>query len=313
MRNIRQSRLVPHTEDIIKRYKSGESVTLIGKVYDIHRHSISKLLKRNGIKVNVEQRLINYNPFEDLENEEVQYWLGYIMADGNLFDKRISLHQTEKDIDILKNYCDFLGIGYENIKPKKRTNLNWDALYTVRFGHLETYNFLKSIGITENKSHALNITIPMSFPMLRGLIEGDGCIRIGNKNTTSVNFVTASSYLSDQIKHFLTENGIRFYFTDASINYINVTSIYTKKLIELIYTENVFPYNKRKFTKAQEIIKLVDEIAERKTIKYCEICELKAISRNLCNTHYHQWLREMKRTYGVNQLSEIETIERSIT
>lgn len=251
-----RNKLLPYTEEIIEKYNNGIGSSLLGKEYNCTHKTITLLLKKNNILIRGSKRLINHNPFKNLNDNEVQYWLGYIIADGNLFDKRISLFQTEKDIDVLHKYCNFLNISYNNIKKKKLQNPNWDNCYSVRFGNLETYHFLKSIGITENKSHTVNITIPITFPLLRGLLEGDGHFSIKKINTIKIILTTASIYLCNQVSSFLIKNNIKnsIYFNNGCYQIYTTSQENTRKLIKLIYPENCYPYNNRKYNKALSML-----------------------------------------------------------
>ena len=52
------------------------------------------------------KKLIDYNPFEDLTNEDVQYWLGWLASDGCVVGNRISLSVQRRDRDILEKLKD---------------------------------------------------------------------------------------------------------------------------------------------------------------------------------------------------------------
>ena len=54
------------------------------------------------------KKLIDYNPFEDLTNEDVQYWLGWLASDGCVVGNRISLSVQRRDRDILEKLNNFL-------------------------------------------------------------------------------------------------------------------------------------------------------------------------------------------------------------
>lgn len=251
-----KGKLIPFTQEIIKRYENGEGSIKMASEFRCNNKTILKILRDNGIIIRKSSKsLVKENPFKDLNNEEVQYWLGYIMSDGNLYDKRITLFQTEKDKDIIYNYCDFLKLPYSYIKEKKNLNKNWDKLLYIRFGHLETFNFLKEIGITENKSHILDIQIPITAPMLRGLIEGDGSIFITN-NKWNISFGTASLLLINKILNYLDNNDINLNIQTYKKFYsLSTSGQKAIKIIKLIYPENCILYNKRKYKKAQEAIK----------------------------------------------------------
>ena len=52
------------------------------------------------------------NPFENLEDQDVQYWLGWLATDGYVgttIEKRCALQLQEKDIDVIEKFNKFLG------------------------------------------------------------------------------------------------------------------------------------------------------------------------------------------------------------
>lgn len=51
---------------------------------------------------------------------------------------------------------------------------NNDGTYSARFKSSINVKQLKKYGITERKSHNLKLKTPITFEMLRGIIEGDG-------------------------------------------------------------------------------------------------------------------------------------------
>lgn len=53
------------------------------------------------------KKLINYNPFENLENKEVQYWLGWLASDGCITGNRIIISLQRQDRDVLEKFCSF--------------------------------------------------------------------------------------------------------------------------------------------------------------------------------------------------------------
>lgn len=242
---------------IIKEYLEGKNQNFLERKYKISRETIRKHLKIRGIDIRPTfQRKVKHNPFEDLTNPEVQYWLGWIITDGNIYKSRISLNSTGKDIDVLENYCNFLKIPISNIQRIKLKNPNHDDKCCVRFCNRGVSNYLKNLGIDERKSLTINPKIVLTPNLVRGLIEGDGSLNI-NRNSATVNFVTGSSFLSEKYVFFLNNNGIIFNLhKNKNCFVINVTGRRTLLLLNIIYPENCFPFGKRKYEKAIKILNL---------------------------------------------------------
>lgn len=239
--------------------EAGKSKAEIAKEIGVSSMTVLKYLKLNNIKRRAGgTSLVNENYFNKLESDEVQYWIGWIISDGNLYDKRVCLAVTQKDIDILEKYCKFLNLECSYIKTKKMNNKNWDKLSYVRFGNLETYNFLKSIGITEKKSKTISINIPMTFSILRGIIEGDGCIGMYRKKPI-ISISSASIQLISQISDFLWENNIKNSINKNGNCYsLAIICLQAYSIVKNIYPSEFIIHGNRKYNKALEIIKHYD-------------------------------------------------------
>jgi len=249
--------LVKQIEEL---YVSGFGKILISKKLGISIPSINKYLISGGIKSRPgSKRLVDINPFENLSNPDVQYWIGWIVSDGNIHDKRISLTTTKKDYDIARKYCDFIGLDYSNIKEHKRQNTNWDIKCDIRFGNAEIVKFLNSLGITEAKSKIISLNIPITFDMLRGLMDGDG--HYSSKKGGMVIYTSASLDLISQISEFLKENKIvSGYAPNGSCYNLRIKSNCIESFIkQLYYDENVVCSNRKRKT-VDEILKIRNEL-----------------------------------------------------
>lgn len=216
-------------------------------------------MKKRGIKVRQTfQRKVNFNPFQDLDNQEVQYWLGWLITDGNVFKNRISLNSTGKDLDVLKKYCKFLKIDESNIQIIKLKNPNHDDKCVVRFTNIEVADFLFKIGITPKKSFTVNPIIKFTSDLVRGLYEGDGHIKLYTNKKGLIcgktNFVTASKFLIKKLYSFLLKNNIEYHTSKQDNCYIiNIGGVKSLKLLDLIYPKNCKLYSERKFKQYQLI------------------------------------------------------------
>lgn len=152
------------------------------------------------------RKLINYNPFENLKDKEVQYWLGWLASDGCVTGNRIIISLQRQDRDVLEKFCLFLKNKisiFDGIYHKYK-----DFEYSrVSFRDTNTVNFLNSIGITSNKSKTLKINIPLNWDFVRGFFEGDGHFGI-HQNRPRIQFTCASKEFINQLKDFLSSNDI---------------------------------------------------------------------------------------------------------
>jgi intein/homing endonuclease len=112
-----------------------------------------------------------------IEGSNLWYLVGLITSDGCLSSDGRHIDITSKDYEFLREIKDSLnisnkiGIKYNSIKQKS---------FHIQIANKNFYDFLLSVGLTQNKSltvGSLNIQNQYFVDFLRGLIDGDGCIR----------------------------------------------------------------------------------------------------------------------------------------
>jgi hypothetical protein len=237
-------------EKAINLYNNGFSVAEIARIF----FCSEPYIKRGIIGENRKsRRLVTENVFSDLSREDVQYWLGWLASDGCVHKNRISLSLAEKDRDVLEKFRDFLGNPKINIREtihhKKFKQLS------ISFRNAEIAEFLKSLGITENKTFTLETLFPLSFPYMRGYIEGDGYI---DPKQDRICLVSASLVHIEQISAFLTKNLIEFsrhtkIQGEKNIHYLEINKQSSVlNLICLLYF-NACTFMNRKYNNACQI------------------------------------------------------------
>lgn len=228
-------------------YESGMKAYEICKRFNIS-HTVVKNAKHKGRKV-------KENVFSDIDNEEVQYWLGWLASDGCITDyNRIYIGLQGSDIEVLENFKLFLKTPDLKITTGKYRN-KFDYC-TLSFRNTEIAQYLKDLGITERKSKTLETNFPITFAYLRGYIEGDGYI---DSKRNRIQIGSSSEKHTYQIYDFLTENNIKssVYKTDKDRKSTFYTiEINTNKdvlhLVCLLYF-NACTYLTRKYNNAYQI------------------------------------------------------------
>lgn len=164
----------------LELYKTGKSLTQIGKELGVNRKRLSKDFKELGINVlpNGQKHLYNYNVFKQIDTEEKAYWLGFLYADGYInIDKGIELTLAEYDYDHLVKFRDFIGDKSIKISYKESCKA-----YRVCINSKEIAQDLINLGCKQAKS--LTLTFPTSEQVpeylihhfMRGYFDGDGCV-----------------------------------------------------------------------------------------------------------------------------------------
>lgn len=192
------------------------------------------------------RKLVKENKYLKLDKES-EYWIGMLSTDGSIYKTRISLRQN--NLEIITKYKRFLGNKVKIFEVKKDKYIQ----YAVQYRCKETVNILHKLGITENKSFTLELKIPITKHILRGIIDGDGCF-INKGYQRACRITTGSEKFKNQICKYLFKNSIRYReWKEKNVYRIQINRQESLlKLIDLIYTDaNV--YIEEKHCKAQDI------------------------------------------------------------
>ena len=210
---------------IIKEYKKGRTQKDIAKELKTYNTTIRRILLRSNVEVlgnDKQQAVVKHNPFLDLQDDETLYWLGYLIADGNVSSNRNRINiATNKDPEHLKKYISFLESPVKLTKYKNKRFKCWE--YSVNFANKEVKEYLISLGITPNKSLDVKINFDVSYSLLRVLIDGDGYVRKYSEARSHISLASGSIDLLNQIKDFLDKENIYSYIEiKKDINLINI-------------------------------------------------------------------------------------------
>lgn len=188
----------------------GLSLIELSKQSGIDRRTLSTNFKNMGIEIVNKQNLTKFDEhiFDEIDNEEKAYWLGFIFADGyissssNNFELSLGL----KDINHLEKFSQFM--KYTGVIKQD----SYRCRFLLRNKHL--WNTLNNYGCTPKKSLILKFPNKNIFKsedllrhFIRGYFDGDGCITY-QKNTNSVSGVCSVLGTSEFLDEF--ENILSF-------------------------------------------------------------------------------------------------------
>jgi len=254
-------------QDIKNLYESGLYPVDIAKKLNKHLTSVKRILIKYYKELRVESKSsINNILFENLKNRDVNYFLGLLATDGCIVNSRITLSLHEKDLDIIVKYKDFLKTK-NKIAYQKHTKFN-STQVRISVRNKTVTQRLISYGITSKKSETLCLSIPITWDMFRGFVDGDGSISGINKNKgCRIQIATISEKFKDQIQEFLKLNKIDFK-TYKSKNIYQITIHKDSEVLKCF--DNMYKdtetYIKRKFHSAT----LYRNILENKPLKFRE-------------------------------------------
>jgi hypothetical protein len=204
MRKLKELTKEEEQEIVLKRQNGLKRKDII-KEYGISDRHYQKVIIENGglIKQKVKKYNFNEDYFENIDTEDKAYFLGFIVADGNINSKTNNIKIIQKETDILykfKECIDFDG----NIFTRKDGKIS-----NIGLSSKKMKDDLSNLGIVGNKTMIVRYPeIPkhLEHHFMRGLFDGDGCISIhkkreGGRDTTDrgqVNICSGS-------KHFIEE------------------------------------------------------------------------------------------------------------
>ncbi len=157
---------------------------------------------------------INETVFEKCDTPEKAYWLGFIMADGNIKGDGqhyvLRFHLQKRDKNHVGKFLKFI----DSDVPIREDNHGDYSSIRVDINGKKFVNTLKQYGIIPRKTGKEQIkNIPKEYypDFIRGYFDGDGCLSIDrrkNKKKESLCFclICASVKFLEKIQHILMEN-----------------------------------------------------------------------------------------------------------
>lgn len=212
---------------IINMYNDGKSLRQMSKELNKTRKILSGILKEQNIAIRTttitsRKYIHDINFFENIDNENKAYWLGFLYADGFIESKRKNgnqkfgvtlsikdirhLEKFKKDLKATNGIKIYTGSGYA------KTNKFCKLLLTSQ----NTVNDLIKHGCVENKTNIL--TFPnflekeLVSHFIRGYFDGDGSVTFNKtKQVVSVSFVGTKEFLEGIKEYFNLDNKLYHY------------------------------------------------------------------------------------------------------
>lgn len=158
----------------LRSYEPIRNVLLFNNV-DIRSKSQAKYIRDRKFKnVNGRTYTLNHHYFKEINNESA-YWLGFIYADGNIFNSKLTIGLQESDVCLLNKFKECIEsdkVIYYNDKLKSKI-LSIDSVILT--------DDLREIGLHEDKSGTIKFPkIPedLMVDFIRGVFDGDGSVGI---------------------------------------------------------------------------------------------------------------------------------------
>lgn len=181
--------------------------------------------------------MIEYNRhiFDNIDNAEKAYWLGFIVADGYLNDDKnmLRIKLGDKDKTHLEKFINFLNGDLSMLKNEIH-NITGNTQWYVSTYAPQIHNALKKLNVEQGKSGKEKIPpIEEKYyrDFIRGLWDGDGFIR---ESLNGIGLVGSYECLSFVQEIFQKELGVKPLKIYSHYNTYKIEYRSTKKAIPLI-------------------------------------------------------------------------------
>ncbi|MEG0370745.1 MAG: endonuclease [Clostridium sp.] len=250
--NIKYSKELIYS--VIELYNKGHYTSEIDTKLKLRKGASAYILEKQRIPMRhkgPKSKILREDFFDIIDTEEKAYFLGYIIADGNvsIYDNQYSLkfHISIVDKEIVDRFL-------ECIQSNNKTSIkNNGESYYVSLTSVHMCKRLIELGVIPNKTG--KEIIPDDIPdnllnhLIRGIFDGDGITDISCKRSGFI----GSELLITRIKSIL---GITLTSFPAGKNkkviYFLGGKKFSKKLYDYIY-ENANIYLKRKKQRLEQI------------------------------------------------------------
>lgn len=206
-----------------EQFKKYKTPTEVSRQTGYPRTNITRYAKKFGIyatdRTRIQKIHIKNNYFENIDASDKAYFLGFIMADGCMYQKKDGKYQfsikiKNTDDDILKSFCDYTEFDKTKIRyrnsERKGTVCNCAE---IQINDQVFCNYLLNLGIVPRKSGKEFMPNCNGFEVdfIRGYIDGDGWIYNHyrcdcNGHRYEIGFCSSSFNVIQSINNYILDN-----------------------------------------------------------------------------------------------------------
>lgn len=212
--------------EILERYNKGQYLEQIANDFGKSRGWVAKIIRDNHGTIRhkgPQCRILHQDYFHNIDSEKKAYYLGWIMADGN-----VSFHNGQYALKLGVQKSDrylidsFLADIQSEHKPHLRNNNKGSQFVYVSIGCKQMVQDLIVLGVIPRKSG--HETLPNISPSLishfyRGYFDGDGMASCKNKKKRS-GFIGPKDIL-EPLQYILGTN-VKYHKAKCNIDIYNM-------------------------------------------------------------------------------------------
>lgn len=182
--------------DIINKYQNNQTQKNIAEEFNVSRSVIKRILEEEKVKIRntTPKYIADYNIFENIDNKEKAYWLGFIAADGCNYTREnnssIIINISEKDIGHLEKFKEFCNTNAKITKHTQYKGYSKNSLMCkIVLNSKKMSQDLIDKGVVPRKSLILKppkIDKEFYLPFILGYFDGDGSIYKTNQNNYGI-------------------------------------------------------------------------------------------------------------------------------
>jgi intein/homing endonuclease len=253
-----------YENEICEIYQNtNHSLKDIAEKFSCSTYIVRKILQANRIPIVVKTKIngdLKLDYFENIDSEVKAYLLGFIFADGNVFNNQLALEigvRDKENLILLKSELK----SKAKISYRKRPNTE---VVTTRINSERLCNSLAKYGIVPNKTmntHHLPNNIPKEYlrHFLRGVFDGDGWISIKFDKYYCMGYVCCYASMAEDFRTMANsliedKNDVKITNKGGEHSYVIQfqRTVQVKQLAAALYKDSNY-YLSRKYEKAEKI------------------------------------------------------------
>lgn len=262
---------IEQEKQLVQEYLNGESVESLCQKYGYKtKKSITDKVRKHtedyelAIKQARQARRGWQYSFETIQNEFDAYFIGLLMTDGYLTSRGTDLGIDLIDEDCIKFLSEVIGKEYKTYASDRSSltdKYNRQDRHRLVLSDSDLVEQAKRYGITANKTanlqgFALSNSESAFIPYLvRGIIDGDGCIFETSYGAPAVYIISQSKKFLEWVEELMTE---RLYFKhlrlrSTSDNLYRLETAHQEDILKLMALVYDKPYGmSRKYNKLRK-------------------------------------------------------------